>query len=254
MPRSVVKLSDQAQCLLTHKCGCATHKLAYQMRNALREYGVTLLLDPFRPVDDINARIETLEIDALLFLSDPESLCSKRCRQELAAARSRDMPIFTVRVKGSVPEELSQRIYPSLTDLDSASFESEMGRFAVWVHTRVLFWQKIRSLSDQSPEDSRQAAQCIYDESDRTILAEFVRQLGNQYKWVQDSTTQFLIAKTIGKARSPQAGVVLLELFAREGDHPLARHGVIEALEMVSHEVPNHPIANEIWSKLALLM
>ena len=228
---------EKVQCLLTHKCGQKTHELARRLRKLLTQQGVDLLVDPFYPGDDINTRINTLGIDSLLFLSDPESLQAYWCRQELAIAQKCNIPIFTAPLEGNVPDEINQRICLDLGSLEGEVFEEEAGKLGASIKTRGLIYRKIRSVPKLPPEEGYQIAQTIADEEDQTALAEFVPQLGELYSQLTDPNIQSWIATSLGCAGTSQAQDTLLELATREDDHPLALYAVKKALAMVGHKI-----------------
>jgi len=223
---------DIVSCLLSHKCSAETHELGKRMQNVLSKCKVELLVDSFPQGVDINAGIDSFEIDALLFLFSPKSFKSEYCRRELAIARSRGIPVFTIRLAGDVPKTLMRRVYINLPVLDDAALKQQLDELGESIYVRGNLYRTIAMLPEQPPEISYKDAQKIHDLTERTVLAEFVRQLGAQYRRVSDPNTRFWIATALGKAGTRMAGKILQGLL-KEDDHPLAQHGVLQAIETI---------------------
>ena len=107
-------MSCEITTLFTHKCADRAHALGRHLHNALQDASIELLIDPFRLGDDIETRMDSFEFDALLFLSEPESLGSGPCQRELMTARRRSVPVFVVTHAGGSPDCLKRRLYWSL--------------------------------------------------------------------------------------------------------------------------------------------
>jgi hypothetical protein len=225
---------DSIECLASHKCSEETHKLIdHRIRNIFKKHKVNLLRDKFDPGDDIDARIETFDIQALLFFFNPDSWASQYCRKELGAAERLSIPVFLIRLAGDVPMEYKRRIYLDLPTLDNNMFKYQMEELAVAIHTRGCLYRNINCLYELPVEKSYGVIKEIYDLTDRTVLAEFVDQLGEQFFQVDNPTTQFWIATTIGKAGTLKAKGVL-EGLLKQDNHPYARYGVFQALEKIN--------------------
>lgn len=231
-------------CLLTHKCNSRTHPLADRVATTLGRYGISVCLDPFKAGEDIDAKIETLGIEALLFMASPDSLQSKRCLQELAAVRARRLPVFTLRLEGEVPDHLSCRLYLDLSTPDG--IERGLDELAPVICARVSLFRQIKGLSVQAPLDREQTLRRIIDDLDRTVLSELLKPLADEFVSLDDPNAQFWIATAIGHARTPEAGLTLIELAASPACHPYAYQGILDGLEMVRHELSQHEIAPQV--------
>jgi len=200
------------------------------------ESGIDSLIDPFPQGCDIDKRIETLNVHALLFLSDPESLKSEYCLKELNAARRRSIPIFAAQIEGPIPEEFRRRIYISLDGRKVQDCTGELAEFASALRSRGQLYQKIKHLTqDQFPEDSRSLAKSISDEPEVTVLAEFVKELKLRFREMKsDPTTQYWLACAIGKVGTPEAKRILARLLQEKDIHPYAQEGLKDAIRAVS--------------------
>jgi methylmalonyl-CoA mutase cobalamin-binding subunit len=229
--------------LLTHKCGLATHELGNRLRTVLEDHGIRLQIDPFRPGDDIAVRIQTLELDSVIFLMSTESLGSRPCRRELAAARAQGFPVFTIHLSGSVPHRFTHRLYQTLP-VDDTSFQKQTSRLAEAIHARVRVARNLRALAAQWPEEARSTARLVAEGADETSLGELVPLLAHQFSQVSDPMVQRWLAVALGRAGTPAAGRLLIRLGLR--DHPLAQHGIVDALKAIRDRWPRHPIAKTI--------
>lgn len=223
-------------CLLTHKCSSHTHSLVDRVANRLGRFGICVWCDPFEVGEDIDAKIETLGIDALLFLASPESLRSDRCLQELAAARARRLPVFTLRLEGHVPDHLSRRLYLDLAIPNALG--RRLDELAQAIRARVILFRQIKGLSAQARFERADTLKRIVDQEDRTVIAEFLDLLADEFVNLDDPTAQFWIATAIGHAHTPEAGLTLIELATNPACHPYAYQGMVDGLEMLRHEFP----------------
>jgi hypothetical protein len=220
-------------CLLSHKCNDRTHGFCDRLISALASYNIRLLKDPFRVGDECSTRMKTFDFDALIFLSSPESWASKPCQLELKTARHRAVPIFTALLEGDVPKALRRRIYWKPYALTDEEFGPEVHSFANAISTRVSLHKNVQLITQDNPPDvTRQAALNITEEGDRTVIAEFVRELASRYCKVADPNTRFWIALAIGKAGTCEAAKLLRKLPTK--DHPYPLEGIRQALEMIA--------------------
>ncbi len=226
-------MCDEARfSLLSHKCSCESHQLGQRLASALKPYDIELLIDPFSPGDDIVRSMETFEFDSFIFLLSPASWSSTQCRVELETARRRGVPFFVIHLEGDVPAELRERIYWKPPE-DDEEFAAQVHQLAIAICARVSFHRRVRKLSaENSPDTTQKAAQEIYDEEDRTLIAEYSRELAKRYELVRDSTTRYWMALALGKAGTPEAAA-LLRILPSE-DHPLPIEGIRQALEMIA--------------------
>jgi hypothetical protein len=223
-------------CLFSHKCNYVAHEIGSRLKAGLHIYGIDLQIDPFNVGDHVETRMQTFDIETLIFLSSPESVASAPCQVELKSAERQGIPIFVIHLEGALPNELRKRSYWKLPPLDSSVFDLGVGELAKSIHSRVAFTRQIRALgADNYFHEMINVARTIATEVDRTILAEFAYQLARKYSDVPDPTTRFWIALALGKADTPQAAKLLDEL--PKQDHPLALEGIRQAQEMTRHHV-----------------
>lgn len=226
-------MSSEITCLFTHKCSDRTHALGCLLKNSVRDEGIELLIDPFRLGDDIETRMDSFEFDALLFLSEPESLASGPCQRELRTARRRSVPIFVVAVGGGSPDGVEKRLYWRLPPADSPEFTAGIEELGQVIRRRVRLTRDLRILHvDRPPDETMSAAQRIALETDRSLIAEVVSTLVRRYKQLQDPTTRYWIALALGSAGTSKAAKLLNKL--PKEDHPYALEGIRQAREMLA--------------------
>ena len=221
------------RCLLTHSCS-HDHALSERIRGALGANGLLIDVDPFPPGVGIVARIETLSIDVLLFLISPESWSSHWCREELAAARRRGIPVLLLRARGSVPPELQAHISFDLTSEDERSFDEATRQLALAIHARARLHRLVVAAGpDAFPDVSHAAAQSLADEADAAVLAEFVESIGARLRDGSDPVTQAALARALGEAGTQRAAEMVCELMASlpSDSHPLVRYALEDARE-----------------------
>src|SRR5262245_7133591 len=134
--------------LLSHKCDAVSEAFGERLRLALAAHHIDLQIDPFDPGDIVARRIETLKLDFVVFLVTPESVVSRWCRLELAAARNPGLPVFNVRLNGAVPVRCGRRISQSFP-ADDQGFELETARLASAIGTAVPLLRNLRLLATQ---------------------------------------------------------------------------------------------------------
>lgn len=219
---------------MTHKCNAEMHALGRRLAAALDQYDIELLIDRFEVGDNAETRMETFEIEALLFLLSPESWASGPCQLELETARRRGAPVFMAHLNGDVPEEVRQMIRWELYELDGEIPVTQVSKLASAIRARVSLHREVLLLSSDNPPDiTQQAAHNIYDAPDRTVVAEYASELAKRYSQVVDPSTRFWIAIALGRAGTVEAAALLRAL--PTGDHPYPDHGIRQALDMVAH-------------------
>jgi hypothetical protein len=233
-------------CLLSHKCGPVTHELGGKIRDVLRGFDIDLLIDPFRPGDDIETRMRTFDIDAFVFLASAGSLASDPCRFEFETARRRSVPLFVAHLEGELPEPLRQRNHWKPPSPEDPAFAAKVGGLASAIRSRVEFARDAALLrTNNLPQDAQDAARRIALKADRTAIAEFVPLLTQRYLEVEDDpTVRYWIALALGKAGTAEAAEALKQLPPE--DHPYALEGIRQALEMVAEE-PKSEYFPRLW-------
>jgi hypothetical protein len=219
-------------CLFTHKCTVDSHEIGARLKTQLRREGIELSIDPFEPGHHTTTRIDTLPFDSVLFLWSPEGETSFFCRREIQTAERRLAPLF-VAVDSEVPMRSFQRRILWVRPRDnSPDFARRVAELAGAIRYRVTFNRELRRLDHSVPvEESRDAAERIAMNFDRTILAENVAALGRLYLQMNDYTGQYWIAIALGSAGTEEAARVLNNL--PEPDHTLVLEGLREARETV---------------------
>jgi hypothetical protein len=226
--------TNAISCLLSHKCGEA-HLLGDLLRNALRSFEICLQIDPFSVGDDVDIRMQTFNIEALILLCSPASLASEPCQLELRSASRQGMPIFTAHLEGPVPLSLRKRSYWHVPPSDSPAFATGVEELAKSVQSRVLFNRKLHLLYPSNYfYEMTEVAKSIATEEDRTIVAEFACELARRYRKISDPTTRYWIALALGRADTAQAAALLQKL--PRSDHPLELEGIRQAREMIQHD------------------
>lgn len=219
-------------CLFCHKCNDDAHRIGGRLRNALEPIGVCLQTDPFNIGDDADTRMQTFNIEAVLFLSTPESLASQACRLELKSAARQRLPIFAIHENGERPRWLKKRSYWQIPPEDAELFDAGIEALATSVRTRVYFNRKIRLLHPANYfHETIEVAREIATSEDRTIVAEFARELARRYRTISDPTTRYWIALALGRADTVAAAKLITKLPV--GDHPLEQDGIRQAREML---------------------
>jgi hypothetical protein len=226
-------MSAEITSLFTHKCSDHAHALGDLLSKALREAGIKLLVDPLRPGDDIETRMDSFEFDALLFLSEPESLASGPCRRELRTAKRRSVPVFVVALSGGSPDGFKQRLFWRLPPTSSSEFTSGIEVLGKVIRWRVELRRDLRILNvDRPPDETRKAAQKIALETDRSLVAEVVTVLVRRYRQLKDPTTRYWIALALGSAGTPKAERLLRKL--PKDDHPYVLAGIRQAQDIIA--------------------
>src|SRR5271157_1990005 len=55
-------------CLISHKCSAETHRISLAIRETFENRGIALQIDPFSVGDNADVRMQTFDIEALVFL------------------------------------------------------------------------------------------------------------------------------------------------------------------------------------------
>ena len=234
-------------CLLSHKCNADVHPrpgdsslnaFGRRLQSVFDMNGVALVVDPFGPGDDIDVRIQTFVFHAVLFLCTPESLCSRACRQELDTARSRNVPIFTILLRGASEGlgDLNQRIHIDMSRTSPAHLDGQLGKLAMSVRWRGTVWRHLLMLSPEAaPEEMRAASLGIADMAIEhpEVVAEFIDDLGARYSRRIDPTARFWMATAIGATGTRRAGELLTQLAGSE-DHPYPASGIQQGLDRIT--------------------
>ncbi len=232
MPTSA---STTINCLFSHKCSERAHSIAKHLQRLVGPRHIDLMVDPFEIGDDVDIRMQTFDIEAVVFLCEPTSLSSEPVQLELDSAARQEMPIFTLHLEGEVPPSFKKRSYWHLPPLDSVDFSTGAERLAESIRRRVFFNRKVRLLY---PENyflqMSEVARGIAQDEDRTIIAEFACELARRYHRVSDPSTRYWIAIALGRADTPQAEKLLEALPVPA--HPLESEGIREAREIIRHE------------------
>ncbi len=228
-------MKENIYCLLTHKCDIEAHeKWGKALAEALRADQIELLVDCFKPGDDVRTRMKTFNYEALILLLTPESWASTYCQLELEEARRRGIPVFVIHLSGLVPEELKDRILLHIEEPNSTSFYEQISKLATdAISPRVIFRRELLLLNSQNPPDITQlAAENIYRTKDRTLIAEYVEELARRFCEIKDPTTQVKITEALVKSRTAEAADLLRSL--PTGQHPYVKDAIRRALESVA--------------------
>lgn len=226
--------SDVINCLFSHKCSDRAHLIGANLRRLLEPFGIDLQIDPFNVGDNVDVRMQTFDIEAVTFLSEPLSLVSGPVQLELKSAARQGIPIFTLHLEGEMPPSLKRRSWWPLPALDSTAFVKGAEALAKSIQPRVFFNRKIRLLRpDNYFYEMKEVAQGIAEKEERTILAEFACELARRYRKVSDPSTRYWIAIALGRADTLQAAKLVEKL--PEAGHPLEIEGIREAREMLRH-------------------
>jgi hypothetical protein len=221
-------------CLFCHKCTTENHAFGLQLKGILERCGVELLIDPFRPGDETDTRMDSFEFDSVLFLWSPESAASEACQRELRTARRRSSPLFVAVDSEAPTRTFKKRILWVRPPDNSSEFAGSVADLGKAIRYRVGFSKDLRRLQGgMPPDESGEAAQRIALDFDRTILAENVSMLAKRYFQTIDYTTRYWIAIALGAAGTAKASRMLTKLPSQ--DHPLVQEGIRQALEMITH-------------------
>jgi hypothetical protein len=224
---------DPAICLFSHKCSEQSHALADRLTAALVRRGVRLLVDPFRYGDDFEVGMKTFEFDALLFLLSPESWDSPACQVELATARRLAAPVFVIHQAGDIPAELKGRYALEPRGPAGRIPEGQIRELAEAIRARAALHKNLQLLDAANPPDlTREVAEWLATDGDRTALAERAPDLVRKYREIRDPTACFHIALALGRAGTLEAAELLRALPPK--DHPYPGAGVSQALAMIA--------------------
>lgn len=233
---------ETVRCLFSHKCGVQYHEIGEHVQEVFCKHAVELLIDPFEPGVGVGARIDVLDIHALLFLCCKESLRSAACQEELRVARDKLIPVFVIHWDDDVPAELSDRISVNLKTPSSDS-QTELDMLGQTVLNRAGLYKQVQVLfANGPPEQARQNAQSICEEGDSTAVTEFLPLLEKAYRPELDEVARYWLALAVGKTRCARAREVL-EKWASWEEHPLPQEGIREGLSMIG--IGSKPIGNK---------
>lgn len=222
---------DELNCFVSHKCDPYHHTVIAQLRAALQRVNVGIFQDPFDFGHDISIRIQTIKFDSFVFLYSPESWASPVCQHELAIARERLVPILTIKLSGTVPDQLKDRLYKTISP--EGLLDLELQELANVISVRAELFRTIEQLKLPAYcDNAAAAAKALFDNYDSALIAESVEHIASLYEPRSDPRTRFWLALVIGKAGTRGARK-RLEGFCWE-DHPYPREGVRQAIEMLS--------------------
>jgi len=214
-------------CLFSHKCNGEGHEIGKKLEMSLAPLGIRLEIDPFSPGHDVQLRMQTFDIEAVLFLSTPESIASEQCQLELRAATRQGLPIFTAYLRGDLPIWLKKRSFWRVP-MNAQEFAAGTQVLAAATKERVAFHRQIRLLyPDNYFLETSQVARNIAMTGERTLIAEYACELAIRYRRITDPGTLYWIALALGKANTVQASKLLDHL--PKGDHPLILEGIRQA-------------------------
>jgi hypothetical protein len=223
------------RCLLTHACQ-TDHPLAERVQSVLGRSGLIIEVDPFPPGVGIAARIETLDIQVLLFLLSAKSWRSPWCRAELKAAQKRGIPVVTARVSGSVPTALKEHIVLNLGG-DERVFDDRVMQLVEPLRVRADLYKLVVASGPYAfPEDSQRAAgKLAFGGHDAAVLAEFVQEIRKRICLGTDPTTQARLAEALGRAGTRAAAVAIEDLLQSlpSDVHPLVRRALLEGRDRI---------------------
>lgn len=233
-------LTDRGvSCLFSHKCESRFHDYGVQISPVFKANSVKLLIDPFGPGENITARIQALEFQALLFLLSPESWDSPYCQAELAAAQSASVPIFMIRWSGVVPDSFRDRIFLDCEGGTDVTMTNSLHRLARAISIRASIRALIQELCfPNTPETVRSAAQRLADEPDCTALTEFLDCIERTYTSDMDPIARGDLALAVGKTRTDKAERILMG-WQSSDDLDLPQKLILQALKWVRNK-PSH--------------
>ena len=238
-------IPSDMSCLLSHKCKCEYHTFAQFICPIFEVHSVKLLIDPFGPGVDVCARIQALEFQALLFLFSPESWNSWYCQTELAAAQAAWVPVFSIRWSGDLPQSLSNRVFVDHAGHSNADIEEELHCLAQAVRIRGSIRKLIERLHfPNTPEEVRDAAERLADESDCTALTEFLDCLDQTYSKEIDPIARGNLAFAVGKTGTDKAKRMLLA-WRSSSDHPYPQKCISQSLDWVRNKKPDNKGENK---------
>ncbi|HET9284299.1 MAG TPA: hypothetical protein VFR24_20295 [Candidatus Angelobacter sp.] len=227
-----MKTGREIACLLSHKCNVESHKIGSDLQKILASFDVQCEIDPFPPGYDVSFRMQTFEIETVIFLSSTESIDSMFCQQELQAAMRQGLPIFTAYVSGILPTWLKKRVVWHVPLRNDTEFVTGAQILATSIRERVLFHRQVRLLYPENDYfETIEAARNIALEGERTLIAEYACELARRYRHITDPSTLYWIAVALGKANTPQAAKLLDHL--PKGNHPLISEGIRQAREFM---------------------
>jgi len=177
-------------CLFSHKCSAENHVYGHLLGRALKPCDVELLIDPFRPGDRTDTRMDSFEFDSLLLLWSPESQASAAVQRELRTALRRSAPLFVAVDPGSPIRSFRKRILWVRPAEQSPEFTAKVSDLAAAIVARVAFLRNLRVLRDDVPaDDSREAAQRLALDFETTLLAEGGPALARHFLRTTDEIT-----------------------------------------------------------------
>lgn len=224
---------QEINCLLSHKCNAEDHEMGRALQAALAPFEIRLEIDPFNPGQDVLMRMQTFEIESVLFFATVQSIASIFCQQELKAALRQGLPIFTAYMNGNLTAWLKKRSVWFVPLRNAPDFMTGAQTLATAIRERVDFHRQVRLLYPENYYfETMDIARNIAMTGERTLVAEYACELARRYRYLTDPSTLFWIAVAIGRANTLQAAKLLDHLPRR--DHPLILEGIRQAKESMN--------------------
>ena len=198
---------------------------------ACEGHGVTLQFEAFDLGLHVPTRMETIVFDSFVFLCTPAAWASPGCQAELRTARTRHVPVITVRLRGDVPAELMDRVFLDAEDLRGPEEASALDALAATVATRARLHRRIGALDADDSNEQWRRAERLFEEVDRTLLAESAQHLALFYRPDVPPATRYWLALALGKAGTAETGAIL-DRFTWE-THPYPLRGIRHARQMM---------------------
>ena len=155
------------------------------------------------------------------------------CQHELETARTRQVPILTVLLESTPPEELRNRIWINANSPDQDVAGQALQDLGVAIKKHAEAYRAAHRLhTDQPPEETRKWAQFLFDCVDPALIADHLCRIAASYKPETDIVTRYWIALSIGKVGSPHSGMILNQL--EWEDEPLPLEGIRQARDMLA--------------------
>jgi hypothetical protein len=226
-------------CLFSHKCSVQNHAVGLRLMQGLEQAGIELLIDPFLVGDDVQSRIGSLELDAIVFLwSDP--LLAMIALLEFDEGRRRSIPVFVAIREGDPITNLNEanlreaNVWTPPSE-DTSKFADAVASLGRNIRAQVAARRTVQSLlRSGSAREEREAAQRLAVEFDSYLLAENLSLLTDAYEHLTDPTVRYWIAIAVGRAGTVQATEALSRF--PKTDHPYALEGVRQAQEMIAQK------------------
>jgi len=235
------KISDMTEvlCFVSHKCRTPEgkdhrhHAFIDLLSQVFQDFGMKVIKDPFGPGQDVGVRIETVQYHTFLFLSCEETWKSPPCQHEMKDAQRRGVPLFLIRWDGEVPKEHGNRMYVDCTANNGTNMDSVLQKLAAGIVVRGRLYRMTDAIATPGTAagEQRQLAMAIYDNKDRTAVAEFLPCLDEVYQRIFDPMARYWIALAVGDTGDSRVKNILQRWLTVE-THPLPRDGILEALRL----------------------